>query len=125
MGVLFSFLIGNPWPEWSAKSSKILLQIPVVGLGFDTLSAGWRLLGGAICNRQTKSGGNLIFDRGGVEQGSTENRRSPSAYSGGNPLADSQQPDADSIVVGRYRLSQEVRKVSPRQAGVIRDFLHA
>jgi uncharacterized integral membrane protein (TIGR00698 family) len=34
MGVLFSFLIGNPWPERSAESSKILLQISVVGLGF-------------------------------------------------------------------------------------------
>jgi len=34
MGVLFSFLIRNPWPEKSAESSKILLQISVVGLGF-------------------------------------------------------------------------------------------
>jgi uncharacterized integral membrane protein (TIGR00698 family) len=34
MGVLFSFLIGNPWPERSAEWSKVLLQISVVGLGF-------------------------------------------------------------------------------------------
>jgi len=34
MGVLFSLLIGNPWPVRSAESSKILLQISVVGLGF-------------------------------------------------------------------------------------------
>jgi uncharacterized integral membrane protein (TIGR00698 family) len=34
MGVLFSLLIRNPWPERSAESSKILLQISVVGLGF-------------------------------------------------------------------------------------------
>ena len=34
MGILFSLLLGNPWPDKSAKLSKIILQISVVGLGF-------------------------------------------------------------------------------------------
>ncbi|RII26279.1 MAG: putative sulfate exporter family transporter [Geobacter sp.] len=34
MGVAFSFLIGNPWPYKSAKVSKVILQVSVVGLGF-------------------------------------------------------------------------------------------
>lgn len=33
-GIAFSLLLGNPWPKESAKYSKILLQISVVGLGF-------------------------------------------------------------------------------------------
>ena len=33
-GVLFSLLLGNPWPAASARLSKIMLQISVVGLGF-------------------------------------------------------------------------------------------
>lgn len=34
MGILFSLLLRNPWPCKSAKLSKIILQISVVGLGF-------------------------------------------------------------------------------------------
>jgi uncharacterized integral membrane protein (TIGR00698 family) len=34
MGILFSLLLRNPWPHNSAKLSKIILQISVVGLGF-------------------------------------------------------------------------------------------
>lgn len=34
MGVLFSLICGNPWPQKSAHISKIILQISVVGLGF-------------------------------------------------------------------------------------------
>jgi len=34
MGILFSLLLGNPWPSNSATLSKIILQISVVGLGF-------------------------------------------------------------------------------------------
>ena len=34
MGVLFSLLLGNPWPQKVADYSKSLLQISVVGLGF-------------------------------------------------------------------------------------------
>ena len=33
-GVLFSLLLGNPWPAASARLSRIILQISVVGLGF-------------------------------------------------------------------------------------------
>jgi uncharacterized integral membrane protein (TIGR00698 family) len=33
-GILFSLLVGNPWPATSARLSKIILQISVVGLGF-------------------------------------------------------------------------------------------
>jgi len=33
-GIVFSFALGNPWPGQSAKISKNLLQISVVGLGF-------------------------------------------------------------------------------------------
>ncbi len=34
MGVAFTLLAGNPWPQKSAYSSKIILQLSVVGLGF-------------------------------------------------------------------------------------------
>jgi uncharacterized integral membrane protein (TIGR00698 family) len=34
MGILFSLLLGNPWPGNSARFSRIILQISVVGLGF-------------------------------------------------------------------------------------------
>lgn len=34
MGVLFSFTLGNPWPQKSAHYSKVILQLSVVGLGF-------------------------------------------------------------------------------------------
>lgn len=34
VGVLFSLLIENPYPQQSARFSKIILQISVVGLGF-------------------------------------------------------------------------------------------
>ncbi|BCS54344.1 YeiH family protein [Geobacter sp. SVR] len=34
MGVFFSLLIGNPWPRKTARFSKIILQLSVVGLGF-------------------------------------------------------------------------------------------
>ncbi len=34
MGVLFSLLFGNPWPAHSARFSRIILQVSVVGLGF-------------------------------------------------------------------------------------------
>jgi uncharacterized integral membrane protein (TIGR00698 family) len=33
-GIIFSLFLGNPWPAKSAKFSKIILQISVVGLGF-------------------------------------------------------------------------------------------
>jgi len=33
-GILFALLLGNPWAKRSAKASKILLQLSVVGLGF-------------------------------------------------------------------------------------------
>lgn len=34
IGIFFSLLLGNPWPQKSAHYSKMLLQISVVGLGF-------------------------------------------------------------------------------------------
>jgi uncharacterized integral membrane protein (TIGR00698 family) len=34
MGLLFSLLLGNPWPQKSSYFSKIILQLSVVGLGF-------------------------------------------------------------------------------------------
>jgi uncharacterized membrane protein YadS len=34
IGVVFSLLFKNPWPQKSAHFSKIILQISVVGLGF-------------------------------------------------------------------------------------------
>lgn len=34
MGVMFSLLLGNPWPQKSAWFSRIILQVSVVGLGF-------------------------------------------------------------------------------------------
>lgn len=33
-GMLFSILLGNPWPKKSARVSKVILQVSVVGLGF-------------------------------------------------------------------------------------------
>jgi uncharacterized integral membrane protein (TIGR00698 family) len=33
-GIVFSFIVGNPWHKESAKISKHLLQVSVVGLGF-------------------------------------------------------------------------------------------
>jgi uncharacterized integral membrane protein (TIGR00698 family) len=33
-GIIFSFVVGNPWPRESSKISKYLLQVSVVGLGF-------------------------------------------------------------------------------------------
>lgn len=33
-GILFSLLVGSPWPNRSARLSKFILQISVVGLGF-------------------------------------------------------------------------------------------
>lgn len=33
-GVLFSLVLGNPWPQKTARFSKYILQISVVGLGF-------------------------------------------------------------------------------------------
>ncbi|HET8839020.1 MAG TPA: putative sulfate exporter family transporter, partial [Flavobacteriaceae bacterium] len=34
MGIVFSLLLGNPFPEKSAKISKSLLQLSIIGLGF-------------------------------------------------------------------------------------------
>ncbi|MBN2644026.1 MAG: putative sulfate exporter family transporter [Desulfuromonadaceae bacterium] len=34
LGIGFSFVFGNPWPQQSARWSKIILQLSVVGLGF-------------------------------------------------------------------------------------------
>ncbi|MCQ2959889.1 MAG: putative sulfate exporter family transporter [Bacteroidales bacterium] len=34
-GIIFSLIIGNPYPAFSKKVSKILLQVAVVGLGFN------------------------------------------------------------------------------------------
>lgn len=34
MGVAFSLLWGNPWPKKTARYSKLILQLSVVGLGF-------------------------------------------------------------------------------------------
>ncbi|HEX9078795.1 MAG TPA: putative sulfate exporter family transporter, partial [Desulfuromonadaceae bacterium] len=34
MGIVFSLAIGNPWPAMTSRSSKVLLQLSVVGLGF-------------------------------------------------------------------------------------------
>jgi len=34
MGVCFSLLLGNPWPQKSAHFSRVILQLSVVGLGF-------------------------------------------------------------------------------------------
>src|SRR5512135_1722300 len=34
MGIAFSFLVGNPWPEKTGRFSRDLLKISVVGLGF-------------------------------------------------------------------------------------------
>lgn len=33
-GIIFSLIVGNPWPKESARLSKYLLQVSVVGLGF-------------------------------------------------------------------------------------------
>ncbi|MBN1404714.1 MAG: putative sulfate exporter family transporter [Opitutales bacterium] len=43
-GIAFSLTLGNPWPQQSAKISKNLLQISVVGLGFGmNLTEVWRV----------------------------------------------------------------------------------
>lgn len=43
-GILFSLLVGNPWPARTAVWSKTLLQGSVVGLGFGlSLAAIWRV----------------------------------------------------------------------------------
>lgn len=34
LGIAFSLGLGNPWPASSARASKIILQLSVVGLGF-------------------------------------------------------------------------------------------
>ena len=34
MGMVFSLVLGNPWPRKTAHFSKIILQLSVVGLGF-------------------------------------------------------------------------------------------
>ncbi len=34
MGILFSLIFGNPWPQKTAHYSRVLLQLSVVGLGF-------------------------------------------------------------------------------------------
>ncbi len=33
LGIFFSLLLGNPWPQKSAHFSKTILQLSVVGLG--------------------------------------------------------------------------------------------
>jgi len=44
MGIAFSFLVGNPWPEKTTRVSKDLLKISVVGLGFGMqLAEVWRV----------------------------------------------------------------------------------
>jgi uncharacterized integral membrane protein (TIGR00698 family) len=44
MGIAFSFLAGNPWPEETSRFSKDLLKISVVGLGFGMqLAEVWRV----------------------------------------------------------------------------------
>ena len=37
MGIAFSLLVGNPWPEKTSRFSRQLLKISVVGLGTDVL----------------------------------------------------------------------------------------
>jgi uncharacterized integral membrane protein (TIGR00698 family) len=44
LGIAFSFLVGNPWPEKTSRYSKDLLKISVVGLGFGMqLGEVWRV----------------------------------------------------------------------------------
>ena len=44
MGIAFSFLVGNPWPDQTSRFSKDLLKISVVGLGFGIqLAEVWRI----------------------------------------------------------------------------------
>src|SRR5512135_1172465 len=44
MGIAFSFLVGNPWPEKTGRFSRDLLKISVVGLGFGMqLAEVWRV----------------------------------------------------------------------------------
>lgn len=44
MGIAFSFLVGNPWPDKTNRFSKDLLKISVVGLGFGMqLAEVWRV----------------------------------------------------------------------------------
>lgn len=43
-GILFSLLLGNPWPQESSDWSRKLLQLSVVGLGFgQSLSQVWQV----------------------------------------------------------------------------------
>ena len=43
-GIIFSLLVGNPLPQQSARWSKTLLQVSVVGLGFgQSLGAVWQV----------------------------------------------------------------------------------
>ena len=44
MGIAFSFLVGNPWPDKTSRFSRDLLKISVVGLGFGMqLAEVWRV----------------------------------------------------------------------------------
>ncbi|MBP2678680.1 MAG: hypothetical protein H6Q82_1745 [Deltaproteobacteria bacterium] len=44
MGIAFSFLVGNPWPDQTGRFSRDLLKISVVGLGFGMqLAEVWRI----------------------------------------------------------------------------------
>ena len=44
MGIAFSFLVGNPWPDKTGRFSRDLLKISVVGLGFGMeLGEVWRV----------------------------------------------------------------------------------
>lgn len=44
MGIIFSLVLGNPWPAQSSAWSKKLLQISVVGLGFgQSIGQVWRV----------------------------------------------------------------------------------
>jgi uncharacterized integral membrane protein (TIGR00698 family) len=44
IGIAYSFLVGNPWPEKTSRFSKDLLKISVVGLGFGMqLAEVWRV----------------------------------------------------------------------------------
>jgi len=49
VGIAFSFALGNPWPRMTAKLSKGLLQLSVVGLGFGmSIVQVWRVGRGSI-----------------------------------------------------------------------------
>jgi len=48
-GILFSLLLDNPWPGYSAAWSKKLLQVSVVGLGFGLSAADvWQVSKGSV-----------------------------------------------------------------------------